>query len=354
MSETKTDELKKRWRKLFYKHHRVKNPVFAGKSDLKSAFQILGLSPACFKWLVMKARDPATGIWYIFMDKCLPFGASISCSHFQRFSNALCYLTEEKIGEKKRITNYLDDFLFIARTLFKCNWMIQTFLELCKDLGVPVSMDKTEWATQLIVFLGILLDGEHFVLSIPTEKRLITISLLKEMMNKRKATVKDLQKLCGYLNFLGKAIFLGRTFTRRMYSKYSLIVDQGKHHNRYLTTNDYKLKQYHHVRLDEEFKLDCTVWLEFLNEEEHITKMVCRPMVDLLESKISAEEIFFFSDASAAPHLGFGALLKSKWIRADWTPDFINMNKPSIEYLELFALCAGVITWAAEHEMTNS
>ena len=178
-------------------------------------------------------------------------------------------------------------------------------------------MDKTEWATQLIVFLGILLDGEHFVLSIPTEKRLIAISLLQEMMSKRKATVKDLQKLCGYLNFLGKAIFPGRTFTRWMYSKYSQIVDQGRHHNRDLTSNAYKLKQYHHVRLDEEFKLDCTVWLEFLNEEEHIRKTVCRLMVDLPESKISVEESSFFSDASAAPHLGFGALLKSRWIRAD-------------------------------------
>ena len=42
----------------------------------------------------MKAQDPLTGEWKYFIDKCLPFGSSISCSHFQRFSNALQHLIE--------------------------------------------------------------------------------------------------------------------------------------------------------------------------------------------------------------------------------------------------------------------
>ena len=115
------------------------------------------------------------------MDKCLPFGASISCSHFQRFSDALCYLIEFRIKQKKRITNYLDDFLFIARTLMRCNYMIQQFLDLCEELGVPVSMDKTKWGSVMIIFLGILLDGNHLVLSIPIEKRQLAVTLLEEI-----------------------------------------------------------------------------------------------------------------------------------------------------------------------------
>ena len=59
------------------------------KPDLKSAFRILGLNPESFKWLVLKACHPITGELSYFIDKCLPFGSSISCVHFQRFSNAL-------------------------------------------------------------------------------------------------------------------------------------------------------------------------------------------------------------------------------------------------------------------------
>ena len=63
--------------------------VFYAKTDLKSAFRILGLNPDSFKWLVMAAENPFTGKMVYFVDKCLLFGSSISCSHFQRFSNAL-------------------------------------------------------------------------------------------------------------------------------------------------------------------------------------------------------------------------------------------------------------------------
>ena len=78
-----------------------------------------------------------------------------------------------------------------------------------------MSMDKTEWGLVMIIFLGILLDGNHLVLSISIEKRHLAITLLEEIGadSKKKATVKELQKLCGYLNFTAKAVFPGRTFT---------------------------------------------------------------------------------------------------------------------------------------------
>ena len=116
------------------------------------------------RWLVFKVVDPATGITKYFVDKCLPFGASISCSHYQRFSNSLKHLIEFKLKlnprltqeQRKEITNYLDDFLFIAITRWLCNLMINEFLLLCKNLRLPVAEEKTERASTLIMFLGIL------------------------------------------------------------------------------------------------------------------------------------------------------------------------------------------------------
>ena len=59
---------------------------------MKSVFRNLPIKPEDRKWLVMKAVDPADGVTYYFMDKCLPFGASISCTHFQRVSNAIAHI----------------------------------------------------------------------------------------------------------------------------------------------------------------------------------------------------------------------------------------------------------------------
>ena len=83
-----------------------------------------------------------------------------------------------------------------------------------------MATEKTEFAKIRVVFLGILLDGESHILSIPEEKRIRAVNLLKLFIDKREATVKELQKLSGYLNFLTRVIVPGRTFTRRMYVKF--------------------------------------------------------------------------------------------------------------------------------------
>ena len=349
--------LRRRWKMKFCSHNRIQmnQTIFAGKSDLKSAFRILGLSRDSWKWLVMKAQDPASGEWKFFIDKCLPFGASISCSHFQRFSNALCHLIEYKLKVNKRITNYLDDFLFLARTILKCNYMIQQFLDLCDDVGVPVSMEKTEWGSQLMTFLGILLDGKRLILSIPIDKKEAAIHLLNKMLHKKKATVKELQSLCGFLNFFGQVIYPRRMFTRRMYAKYSLIINNTDIRNGQsdkITKFNNKIRQHHHVWIDSEFKLDCSVWLQFL--EGPLAEVVNRPMVDWLEkTQDSSNNIGFFSDASAAEGLGFGAILKNRWVRGDWPDKFIKDCKPSIEFLELYALCIGLFAWKDSPELKN-
>ena len=68
-------------------------------------------------------------------------------------------------------------------------------------------------------------------------------------------------------------------------------------------------------------------------------------MIDLLAMDMTSEEICFCSDASASSELGYGCIYQTKWISGIWESEFIREEKPSIEYLELFALCAGLFTW---------
>ena len=272
------------------------------------------------------------------MEKTLPFGASISCSHFQRFSNCLRHIFKYVTRMTNRTSNYLDDYIFLGESEEEANQLVRRFIELCNKIGFPVSLEKTEWAAKRIIFLGLMLDGENRVVCIPEDKRLKVLNLVRWISAKKKATVKQLQHLAGLLNFLHRAIYPGRTFTRHMYAKFTFIDD----HSGKKKIKDTKVKQYHNVRLDQEFKDDCKVWQAFLSKPEF--RRVCRPFVDWDRFEMS-EELNFTSDASAAENLGFGCVFAKRWCFGQWEPNFIRENKPSIEFLELYGLCVTVFTW---------
>ena len=130
----------------------------AAKSDLKSAFRHLGIRPQDWKLLVMKAQSPLDNKIYYFVDKCLPFGAAISCSHFQEFSNALQHIVAAKIEAICSPLNYLDDFFFVAIVKYLCDQQVEIFLSICAQINFPVSLEKTEWGSTQITFLSLLID----------------------------------------------------------------------------------------------------------------------------------------------------------------------------------------------------
>ena len=278
---------------------------------------------------------------------CLPFGASISCALFQEFSNALKHIVQFRLNilfvYPPEITNYLDDFFFIVITIGICNEAVQVFLHVCKQINCPISTKKTEWAMQLLVFLGVLLNGSSLVMAIPQEKKTKALYLLNLAIEKRKVTIHFIQKLTGTLNFLQKAIVPGRVFTRGMYGKLKLTDAKGK-----------PLQQYHHVRLGKDFIMDCFMWKQFLVLANENPGLLCRPFIDFQETTQSAELLQFYSDASLNAELGFGGTFKNSWIVGKWNKSFIQDCKPSIEFLELFALTVSVLTWAEEKEMKDS
>ena len=146
----------------------------------------------------MKACDPDTGVWYYFIDKCLPFGVSISCAIFQRVSNTLAHLANYQLVRlvpERVITNYLDDFLNITTSELHCNRMLTVFHEICKNLGVPIVKEKTVWASLLVIFLGILLDGQKHILALPLEKIDKAVYALKLFIGSKKVALKQVQQL---------------------------------------------------------------------------------------------------------------------------------------------------------------
>ena len=312
-----------------------KNYLWFGISDLKSAFHLIPLKRSCWPLLLMKVRNPITKEWQYFVDKCLPFRASISCTIFQCFLNVLAHITHFRLCEMtdKSITNYLDDFLNLTISEVGCNNMLRTFHELCGELKVPLAKEKMVWATLYIVFLGILLNGRNFLLALPVEKVQRAIQQLHTAKDKKKITVHELQQLTGLLNFLSRAINPDRAFTRRMYAKIS-----GKLG---------KLKPHHHIYLDVEFRGDCELWLCFLQGQDN-GSVYSRAFIDM-EIMTMAQELHFYTDSSVCASLGFGAVLHNEhWLFGQWELVYIKRNQPSIAYLELFAVCMGIFAWSQE------
>ena len=119
--------------------------------------------------------------------------------------------------------------------------------------------------------------------------------MIESVLTKRpgkplKLKVLQLQKICGFLNFLGRAIVPGRAFTRRLYS--------------YLSSKKNKLQQYHHIRITSEMKSDLTMWLKFLLHPA----VFCRPFMDY-SLIIEVNELEFYVDATKNPYAGIWGLL---------------------------------------------
>ena len=282
----------------------------------------------------MQANHPRTGKTYFFVDKCLPFGHSISCMIFQSFSDALTHVMVYRTGFVIFMTNYLDDFLMLALSIQACNHYMRQFIQICETIGCPTSEEKTEWGSAMMEFLGMLLNGKTFTVSVPLDKITKALSLLNWVVDNSKITIKMVQRLTGILNFLHRAVVPGRTFTRSMYDKLKIRNKQGQ-----------LLQQHHHVSIGKQFKLDAKVWRDFLMDRnlDHL----CRPFIDFSDERF-ALTLNFYTDAAKSGILGMGAVYNNHWMFTSWPIGWIEKEDPSIEFLELYAFTAAILAWGKE------
>ena len=309
--------------------------VYSGKSDMKSAFRNLPISKLDFMLLLMKCENPQDGRTYYFVDKCLPFGASISCALFQEFSDSVAWIFKHRTG--KSTVNYLDDYYFVALLKSLRDSQIEQFLQICHTINFPVSLDKTVWGATQVTFLGFLIDAVRKIVGIPVDKVIKAVDMIHFILekNSKKATVHEIQRLCGFLNYLCRCIVPGRAFTRRLYA---------------YTAGS--LLPHHHVRITQEMKWDLHTWLKFLQNPQ----IYSRPFMDF--HKIYADQLQWYTDASRSPVLGFGGIYGQNWFAQKWSDsqdrtfsNFIISKKPSIEYLELYAMTASILLWI--HKVQN-
>ena len=160
----------------------MKSPeqLFVGKVDLRDAYRIVPIHKDDWKYLGMRYKDK-----YL-VDTTLPMGLGTPCKIFQMISDSLAWIFRQDHIDCYMF-NYLDDFLILGRSKHQCDDALTSFLTTLKDLGFPVSMEKTIVSTQSIEFLGIGIDSLNHCFFIPDDKRAKAVSFIDQFLIQKKS-----------------------------------------------------------------------------------------------------------------------------------------------------------------------
>ena len=283
---------------------------FMAKSDIRSAFRLIPIHP----------RDyPLLGFMWsgeFYFDRCLPMGAASSCAIFERFSTALEWITLGSVHNCS-VHHVLDDFIFIAPTAMECQMGLDAFLEICKNVGVPIADEKTQGPCTTLTFLGIELDSLDMESRLPIDKLEKCQSSIRDAIGRRSATLRELQSITGLLNFACSVVQPGRAFLRRL-----IQLTMGK------------TRPSHFINLTKGSKDDLRMWLSFLAQFNGKS-------VFLSEVWLSSVKLKLYTDA--AQSLGYGAIFRRSWFYGEWPTEW---KKYSISVLELYPIVLAVETWA--------
>lgn len=301
------------------------------RTDAQNAFRVLLIFPDDRRLQLLKAVNPRTGKTQFFANLCCGFGCSSSCFLYSKVSSCIRHIYRWKSGIDTIV--YLDDGLQIGRSEDEMNDKLNIYLGICSEINLPISEEKTEHARRLIKFLGLLINAIKQTVEVPPEKVAKALNQIETILEAKKVTVLEMQRITGLLNFFTRAIVPGRAFTRRLYAAYS----------------GANLKQHHHIRVNQEMKLDLGMWKCFLKQEGNVV----RPFIDF-DSKSNFTEIRMTSDAVKSSQLGYAAcMLDSKtntlfYCFEQWESGLIDKYDPSIQFLELFALTLGVLLFSGK------
>ena len=215
---------------------------FLAKTDIKNAFRIIPICPQDYDLL---------GIFWqgkFYYDRAMSMGCASSCRTFETFSTALQWAAQKHLNIAHLI-HILDDYLMAASSYDQCCTDLKNFLSLCEYLGVPIAPEKTVDPRTTLTFAGIELDTILFEARLSADKITKSKALLSKFLQRKKATLKEVQSLIGLLNFACSVVVPGRAFLRRL-------ID---------LTKDIRCAS-HFIRLSRSVKADLRIWKSFLDD----------------------------------------------------------------------------------------
>ena len=153
--------------------------------------------------------------------KCVPpLWSSIQLLNFWKVAGALTWIVTNKRG-CHLISHFLDNFLLLERLCSDLKLFMNKFYEIMRKIGKPIAVRKTLGPTQILEYLGLILNFKKQTAGIPEKKWLKCLELIGKIISVhcsgKKVTVKLIQKTVGSLTFICQVLLAGWTFLVSLY-----------------------------------------------------------------------------------------------------------------------------------------
>ena len=258
------------------------------KFDVESTYRIIPVHPNDRYILGMQWQGN------YFVDMALPFGLG-SAPHIFSSVADLAEWDLKKQYDVCFLLHYLDDFRTLGPPNSQtCQRNLDTYIQQFQDLGIPLHPDKLEGPSTLLTVLGIELDSLLLQARLPQDKIDRIHTLLVSWSQKRHCTRKELESLIGNLQHACKVVPSGRTFFRRMINLLSAF-----------------RREDHPIRLNREFHLDLSWWLEFFQSWNGYSFLLSPRWAPIRDLHVSSD---------TAGSVEYGAILGRDWFAGRWSP----------------------------------
>ncbi|KAI2647038.1 Pro-Pol polyprotein [Labeo rohita] len=273
--------------------------AWLAKLDITSAFKVMPIHP---------------DFWHLFgicwqnkfcFAVCLTFGCRSSPKIFDTFSEAICWILSNNYNIPY-LVHLLDNFLIISPPDSVPAAHLLTTQKHFSELGIPLAQDKTEGPSTSIEYLGISLDSQKFLASLPKEKIDRMVLVASTLLTNSSCSTRELLSIPDHLNFTMRIIPQGRPFISHLLS---------------LVSSAHAL-------------------------EDHIS---------LTDSNLISSSIDIQLYTDAAPSVGFGGFFRGRWFASTWPPQLADLPQQlsSSALFELYPLVAAASLWGKEWSATS-
>ena len=311
---------------------------FMATVDIASAYRSIPIFPDQRKFQAI--AWPIDGELCDLLDTHLSFGLRCAPYIFTKISNFVVS-TMDRLGYHY-VINYIDDFLVYGDSYEECQEAQTVLIHLLGQLGFYVSWKKCTSPARKIKYLGINFDSILMELSLPDDKLLKLYHEIEFFKNRKRATKRQLQRLCGVLSHCSKVVRGGRTFSRRVIDLLKGLPDGNPR-----------------IRLSEEFRQDLDWWCrfaaEFNGKEKIISKSISYSASIQTDSCLKGYGLVIDADWQAG-YFNSSVLPEGKDILQDDHGHWENITVPdqtNINFLELVpvhqALIRKVDQWSDSH-----
>ncbi|RXN34492.1 poly [Labeo rohita] len=296
--------------------------AWLAKVDITSAFKVMPIHLDFWHLFGIRWKNE------FYFAVRLTFGCRSSPKIFDTLSEAICWILFNNYTIPYLI-HLQDDFLIVSPPDSVPAAYLLTIQKLFSELGIPLAQDKTEGPSTSIEFLGINLDSQKFLASLPKEKIDRTIVIASTLLTNTSCSKRELLSILGHLNFAMRIIPQGHPFISHLLS---------------LASSAHALED--RISITDSCRNEVSLWISFLKQWNGLSFFYS----NLVSSPI---DIQLYTDAT--PSVGFGGFLRGRWFASTWPPELADLPQQlsSSALFELYPLVAAASLWGKEWSATS-